>query len=257
MSQKKIMIQDEIEDEIIIDLSELFMMLWSKIHIILLGTILAAVLAVTATKFLLTPKYTSTTRMYVLSRQNGKENVTYSDLQTGTQLLKDYMELVKSRPVLEQVISKLDLDMGVGELAGMIMTESKSDTRIFSISVESADPIEAKEIADALREAVGIQITKIMDADVVNTVEEGNLPGYPSSPNLKKNTIIGGIAGLFFTIGIMLLIFILDDTIKTPDDVEHFLGLNVLTSIPITVDAKKTPKARGIDKKQSIRNMKR
>lgn len=55
----------------------------------------------------------------------------------------------------------------------------------------------------------------------------------------------------------MLLIFILDDTIKTPDDVEHFLGLNVLTSIPITVDAKKTPKARGIDKKQSIRNMKR
>ena len=103
----------------------------------------------------------------------------------------------------------------------MITTETPTDTRIMSISVTDDDPKEAKQIADTLRKAVSVQITEIMNADSVNTVEEGNLPTSPSSPNVKKNMMLGA------------LIFILDDTVKTPDDVEKYLGLNVLTSIPI------------------------
>lgn len=193
MNQDNMMNQEVNDDEITIDLYELFKKLWSKAHIIVLAGILAALVAFVGTKTLLVPKYISTTKVYVLNRQEGNAGVSYSDLQTGTQLLKDYMELVTSRPVLEQAIEELDLDMEPQNLASMVSTESKGDTRIFSILVENEDPEEAKAIADAVREAVCVQITKIMDADAVNTVEEANLPKYPSSPNLKKMCLSGEV----------------------------------------------------------------
>ena len=102
-------------------------------------------------------------------------------------------------------------------------------------------PKEAKQIADTLRKSVSVQITEIMNADSVNTVEEGNLPTSPSSPNVKKNMMLGALLGLVISMGFVVLIFILDDTVKTPDDVEKYLGLNVLTSIPIQ-EGSSTPK---------------
>ena len=115
----------------------------------------------------------------------------------------------------------------------MITTETPTDTRIMSIGVTDDDPKEAKQIADTLRKAVSVQITEIMNADSVNTVEEGNLPTSPSSPNVKKNMMLGAMLGLVISMGFVVLIFLLDDTVKTPDDVEKYLGLNVLVSIPI------------------------
>lgn len=234
-------------DEITIDLSELFMVLWSKAHIILLAGIVMALLAFVGTKLLITPMYTSETKMYVLSKQDSSASVTYSDLQTGSQLTKDYMELVKTRPVLEQVISKLGLKEEPEELAKRISVNTATETRIMSILVEDKDPTQAKKIANELREAVGVQITEIMDADSVNTVEEASLPLNPSSPSTMKNTAIGGILGILIAVGVIVLIFVLDDTIKTPEDVEHYLGLNVLSSLPIkegTVSTKKKVMSR-------------
>ena len=257
MSQERVINQEIDNDEITIDLTELLMVLWSKAHIILLSGILMALLAFVGTKLFITPLYTSVTKMYVLSKQDSNAGVTYSDLQTGTQLTKDYMELVKSRPVLEQVIAILNLDMEPEDLADMISVATATDTRILSVEVESENPREAKEIADAIRESVGIQITEIMDADAVNTVEEGNLPMEPSSPSTLKNSVIGGMLGVLIAIGVIMLIFVLDDTIKTPDDVEHYLGLNVLTSIPIQEGVKKSKKVKGISAKKLMRNMRK
>lgn len=225
----------EIQDaEVTIDLMELFSALWAKKTIIILSAIFMALVAFVGTKMFVTPKYTSVTKIFVMAKNdNTSASETYTDLQTGSMLAKDYMELVKSRPVLEKTISKLKLDVEPEELAEMITTETPADTRIMSISVTDDDPKEAKQIADILRKAVSAQITEIMSADSVNTVEEGNLPTSPSSPNVKKNMMLGALLGLVISMGLIVLISILDDTVKTPDDVEKYLGLNVLTSIPI------------------------
>ena len=224
------------DDELTIDLGELFGVLLSKAHIIILAAILMALVAFVGTKLLITPKYTSVTKMYVLAKDDGSTGTTsnYSELTAGSMLTKDYMELVKSRPVLEKVISVLNLKMEPSTLSSMITVSTPTDTRIMSISVESPSPKESKEIADALREAVSVQIKEIMNADAVNTVEEGNLPTTKSSPNTTKNMALGGIVGLVIAAGIIVRIYLFDDTIKTPDDVENYLGLNVLTSIPIS-----------------------
>lgn len=257
MNSDKIMNQGIDNEEITIDLAELFFVLWSRIHVILLAGILLALASFVGTKLLVTPKYTSDTKIYVLTKQDSNAGVTVNDLQTGTYLTKDYMELVKIRPVLEQVIAVLNLDMTSEELSGMITVENTADTRILTIRVESEDPKEAKAIADAVCESVSVQIPEIMNADSVNTVEEGNLPTSPSSPNLMKNMALGGLLGLLLAIGIIALIYILDDTVKTPEDVENFLGLNVLTSIPISEGFKKTKKVKGMSAKKLMRNMKR
>ncbi|MDY2613948.1 MAG: Wzz/FepE/Etk N-terminal domain-containing protein [Lachnospiraceae bacterium] len=257
MNQNNMVNQNITEDEIEIDLVELFMVLKSKLHIILLSGILAALLAFVGTKLLMTPMYTSVTKMYVLSRQDSSAGVTYSDLQTGSQLTKDYAELVKSRPVLEQVIAVLNLDMEPEDLAENITVETPTDTRILSISVESDNPKEAKEIADTLRETVSSEIKEIMHAESVDTIEDGNLPKEPSSPSLKKNMVLGGALGVFLALAILIFIFLRDDTIKNPDDVEQYLGLNVLTSIPIKGKVQKPKKVKIPAQKKSVKNGKR
>lgn len=247
--------QEVDNDEITIDLAELFGVLLSKLHIILLAGIFMALVAFVGTKLLITPQYTSVTKVYVFNKQSDNTGTTMTDLQTGTLLTKDYMELAKSRPVLEQVIAVLNLDITPSELRDMISVETPADTRILSISVQNPDPKQAKEIADAVRESVCIQITDIMNVDTVNTVEDGNLPTSPSSPNVMKNLVLGGMLGVILAIGIIVLIHILNDTIKTPDDVERHLGLNVLANIPIAEGAKKSKKVKG--SRQLIKKMKR
>lgn len=244
-------------DELTIDLTEIFGALLKKAHIILLTGIIVALLAFIGTKLFITPMYTAETKVYVLSKSDGSTGISATDLQVGSYLTKDYTELVKSRTVMEQVIAVLNLDMKPEQLMGMVSVEAATDSRILTIKVASDDPKQAKEIADAVRESVSVQITEIMNADAVNTVEKADLPSAPSSPNTMKNTMMGGILGIILAMGVVVLISIMDDTIKTPDDVERYLGLNTLTSIPIVAGAKKNKKAKGLSVRQFTKTMNR
>lgn len=243
MNQDKIMTQ-EADEEITIDLMALFHAIWKKLPIVVLVGIVCAITALIGTKVLVTPKYTSVTKAYILSKQNGNTGMTMSDLQMSSTLTKDYIELAKSRPVLETAVSKLNLEMSLKELAASITVDVPQDTRILQIAVENEEPETAKEIADTVREAVRNQIEEIMDVEAVNTVEEGNLPTAPSSPNTMKNTILGGLLGIMAAIGVIVLINVLDDTIKSQEEVEQYLGLNVLTLVPLKEGASKQKKAR-------------
>lgn len=256
MNQEK-MTRDIENDELTIDLGELFSVLWNKAYIIILAGIVLAFAAFAWTQLFITPKYTATTSMYMLTKTDGSSGVTSTDLQTGTQLTQDYMELAKSRSVLEKVIATLNLDMTAEELGSSITTENTENTRILTIKVENEDPELARDIANALREAASNKIKDIMDIDAVNTIEEANLPTSPSSPSVMKNTAIGAFLGILLSAGIIILIFILDDTVKTPDDVENYLGLNVLTSIPIQEGEEKVKRTKRRTTRRMTKKMKR
>ena len=126
-----------------------------------------------------------------------------------------------------------------------------------TIAVENEDPELARDIADALRQTASNEIVDIMGIEAVNTIEEANLPTSPSSPSVMKNTALGGILGLVLSAGIIIIIFLLDDTIKTPDDVENYLGLSVLTSIPIQEGEEKVKKAKRRATRRMTKKMKR
>lgn len=232
------------KDEIELDLGEIISILLSKLWFIILLGIIAGLTALILSKFVMAPVYSSSTKVYVLNRQNANTNVTYSDLQTGSQLTKDYIELVKSRTVLTQVITELELQLSTTELADMISVETPADTRIISITVNNTDAYMAQKIANSVREVASAHICNVMNLEAVNVVDEADIATAPSSPNVVKNTLIGLLLGVILAVAIVVITYIMDDTLKTPDDVEKYLDIGVLASIPVLEDESKRKKRR-------------
>lgn len=223
-------------DTIEIDLLEIIHILWSRFWIILGAGLLAAVIGFVISRFVLTPTYESTTKIYILNKSENTA-VTYSDVQMGTQLTKDYAELINSRYVLETVIEQLSLsETEYKDLLKQVSVNTPTDTRIVSITVTDIDPQQAQDIANCIREVAGEHIQNVMDIDAVNVVEEANLPMIKAGPSVIKWTAIGGILGVFLVCAVILIHCLLDDTIKTSEDVEKYLGLSTLALIPITPD---------------------
>lgn len=219
-------------DEIEIDLGGLFSLLIHKAAIIICMGVLFGGMAFLACKFFITPQYTSQTKLYVLNRATDG-TTTLTDLQTSTQLTKDYQILVTSSPVMEEVIKKLSLDMTSSDLAGAITVTTPADSRVLEITVINPDPYKAKEIADQVAKSSSEQICKVMQIEKVTQFEPGSISQFPVSTGTKKYTIIGALAGIVLACAIIIIKSLLDDTIKDTDDVERYLGLSTLSIIPI------------------------
>ena len=123
-------IQDN--DEIEVDVSEIVHVLLNKIWVIILVGIIVGLVAIVGTYLFVTPQYESTTKMYVLSKQDSN-TLTSQDMQTSLSLTKDYAELIKSRTVTEGVITQLNLNLTHEQLLGKMTVDSATDTRILSI----------------------------------------------------------------------------------------------------------------------------
>lgn len=221
------------DEELEIDLGLLFRILLGKIWIILLSGLVCCLSALIISNYILPEKYESTAQLYIINRQN--EGVTtYTDIQTSTQLVKDYKVLVVSRPVVEQVISNLNLSMTTPELIKAVTVDIASDSRVLSISVNCNDPYLAKRIVDNLADVSSERICDVMQIDGVNIIEYGNIPTTAASPDVFKITALGLALGLLGACVVIVLVYILDDSIKTADDIEHFLGISTLALIPLS-----------------------
>ena len=230
-------------DEIEIDLGEVFHLVISKLGVIILSGILLGVLSIIGTMLFITPKYESTTKIMVLNKQDNN-TLTSADMQTSTQLTKDYAELIQSRTVLEGVIAQLNLDMTYKEMLNKVSFETSSDSRIVSISVTDEDPYTASEIANAVRDMAAEHIQSVMDIEAVNVVDTANIPNEKASPSLAKNGVIGGLLGVIIAMAAVIIIYLTNDTIKVEEDVERYLGLSVLGSIPFSEKESRSKKKK-------------
>lgn len=241
-------------DEIEIDLLEVFHILLGRLWLIISTGLFTALICLLLSSFVLTPYYESTTRIYILNKSDNAA-VSYSDVQIGTQLTKDYAELINSRYVLEEVIQKLSLDMEYKELLGKVSVDTPADTRIVAITVEDTDPVQAMETANCIREAAGSHIQNVMDIEAVNVVEQANMPTEKAGPSVVKWTAIGGVAGVLIVCAVILIQYLMDDTIKSSEDVEKYLGLSTLALIPVASDGtsgKKKKRSGGRGKSRQL-----
>lgn len=221
------------EQEYEIDLKEIAIAILDRIWIVISVGIACALLAGIITKVFITPMYTSTTKLYVINKQNSENNITYTDLQTGNLLTNDYIIQVKGTKVLSQVISELNLTDTEDELASRITVSNPENSRFIVISVSDKDPVVAQQIASCVAEVSSDVVKEVMDLEKVNVAEEANLPLEKSSPNLKKNVLLGGAAGVFVSLLLIVVFYLLNDRIRTPEDVKRYLGLNTLGQIPV------------------------
>lgn len=231
-------------DEIEIDLKGILIELWRKLPLIILVGVITATLGFSYASFYLTPTYQSTTKMYVLSNLNQSGSATYmNDLQIGASIVKDCPGLIKSRYVGEQVIENLGLNMSATQVLSEISIGTSDDSRIMTITVTDTDPKRAMEICDEVREVAAQHIQNVMGVEAVNTIDVANLPMYRNGPNVVKYTMMGALAGIFVMSAIFVLRFVLNDTIRVPEDIETKLGMSVLAVVP-TNSNKKGNKAK-------------
>lgn len=241
--------KENINEEIEIDISELLKVIMKKSWIVILATILGVVLAYFISVYALTAMYTSTTKIYVINRQNTGSTTTYSDLQTGVQLTKDYKVLVMSRTVMEDVIRNVGLDISYEQLVKLVTVNTPADTRIIEIEVMYKDPYLAKTIVDAIAHSSADKMVSIMEMEKANIVEEGNVASYASTPNVIKNTVIGGFIGLFVTVVLITIHHLKDDSVKTAEDIEKFIGITTLGLIPVEENLVKSKKVNRVLKR--------
>lgn len=223
----------EKDDVIEIDLRELFGLVVHWLWLIALCGLVAGAVGFIISNFVISPKYESTTKVYILNKQDSS-TITYSDTQLATQLTKDYNELIISRYVLERVIEECGLEDTYGGLQSRITVANKADTRIIGITVKDEDPGMAQYIANSVRDVASEHITAVMAIEAVNIVEQANLPTSPSEPSVIQWTVIGLLLGLFLSAAGLIVRYMLDDTIKSAEDIENHLGLSSLAMIPDT-----------------------
>ena len=221
------------KDRIEIDVVQMLKVLWKRKLIIALAAIISGGIAFGYSSFVIKPEFTSTTRIYVVNRNQGdKPGLTNQDLQAGSYLVKDYREIILSQDVLEKVVADQKLNIDAKTLARKVQVTVPADTRIVSISVRDGLPEEASRIANALREVASQKIISVTRVSDVTTLEEARPAQSPSSPNIRRNTILGFGAGAGLVIVVVLIIELLDDRVKRPEDIEEVMHLSLLGVIP-------------------------
>ncbi|HFI0214460.1 TPA: YveK family protein [Streptococcus suis] len=218
------------------DIDVLFLLrtIWRKKFLIILTAFLGALVAFAYSSFLVTPQYDSTTRIYVVSQNvEAGAGLTNQELQAGSYLVKDYKEIILSQDVLKKVQTELGLTQSIKE---KIAVSIPVDTRIVSISVRDADPNEAARIANGLRVVAAQKIIEVTKVSDVTTLEEAVPAEEPSTPRTKRNIVLGLLAGGFLAVALVLVVEVLDDRVKRPQDIEEVLGMPLLGVVP---DSKK------------------
>ena len=258
---------EERNDEIEIDLRELFYVLLGKIWIIILVTALGLGIAAGYTLAFVQPIYSSTATLYVMTKSTSITSLT--DLQVGSSLTQDYQVFIKSRPVVDKVIEELELDMSYEQFVSNLSVENPANTRFIDITVNHHDAYMAKTIVDKLTDVSAERMGTIMETEAPNVADYGHIPEHQTSPNVTKNSLIGAVLGFVLSVGVILVLHLMNDAINTTEDVERYLGMNTLGLIPLEEgvskkgtrghdkDAARVRKERKKARKQAAKNKKK
>ena len=239
-AQQKDLLRDMEDDEIEIDLWELFLEFRKHILGIVLAGLIGGILGFGISKIAITPTYTSTSMIYVM----GSENIISSlaDLQIGAQLTQDYKVLVTSRSVMEKVVDELGLDFDYKRLRRKIGLNNPNNTRILQISVTDTDPVRAKRITDSVAKCASEYIAEIMEQDPPKIIEYGEIPTQKTAPSNTKNGLIGALLGVLCVMGFLTINVLMNDSVKTEDDIRRAIGSSVLAVVPMHSDEMDTKK---------------
>ena len=217
-------------DEIEIDLLELLYVLRKNIIMIILCALLGTAVFGAYSFLIAKPVYESTSKIYILTQSTSLTS--FADIQISSSLAKDYEEMLYSRPVVLQVKKNLNLDYEYEELKNMLSISNPADTRCLNLSIQSNDPEEAANIANEFATVSKRQIAEIMDTDEPTIYEKAVVSDDPVKPEKMKNMMIGFLLGLIIACAVVIVRYMLNDSIKSEEDIEKFLGLNTLAAIP-------------------------
>lgn len=220
------------QDTMEIDLKELFFMLLRRWYLIFLCFVLASGIAFYVSFYILTPIYEAESSLFLGKEKDSIAAISLMDMQTNTQLISDYRELIKSRLVSEQVIADLNLDMDYETFVKRVGITVLSDSRLFKISFKSSNPQLARDVTNQLAKVIMSRAADIINVKNIQVIDRALLPIHPVEPQKARNVMMAALLGLMVGVGIVFLMEFMDHTFKKPEDVERILDLPVLGTVP-------------------------
>lgn len=220
------------EDELEIDLKELFGNLLEHWIFIVVTTLIAAAAGLLVTKLLLTPQYEANVNMIVNSRQDSTGSLTNDNITSSKNLVPTYAVVLKSNIILDQVIEDLQLEDTYKELSNRIAVEAVESTQVMNVAVQYPDPVMAYQIVEKLVEIAPEVLVEAVEAGSCKVVSKVTVGDNPVSPSTKKNVILAALLGMVLSMGIVVLKSLLQNYIADDEDVAKYLELPVLAVIP-------------------------
>ena len=234
--------------EIEIDLLELFYRLLENAKKIIIGAVVGMLILGIYSFFIATPKYEATCRLYVNNASGSAIDLT--DLQIGSYLATDYTEVFTTWEVREMVLQNLDLDYTYEDLEDMLTVSNPSNTRILDVRVISEDPQEAKDMANEYANVARSYISRTMDTSEPAILSSALVPDKPVSPRKALNTLLGFVAGALIMGAFVTVQFLMDDKIKTADDIRKYVDMAALAIVPSNNDPEKADRKSANGRKQ-------
>lgn len=225
-----------------ISVTDLLFKLIEKWYIVVTSLLVFVLYAVIYVKFFCTPMYSSTAKLFIFNTESVQQST--SEITISTYLARDYAELITDRTVLEDVIKNLNLDYNYNALKSAVTINNPEGTRILEITVQSPDANRSKRIADEICVVAQEKIVELMGIGRVNIISEGFVPKSPSSPIMRKYVTTAAVSALIFSAIVVFIMFITNDKIESEDDINKYLELSVLATIPYNNTSTKKKSAK-------------
>ena len=234
-----------------LDLKELFSMFWNKkIQIILIIAIFAVICLIYTIGFV-TPVYTSSTTLLLATSENAEgtttNSITTTDITLNSKLVSTYSKVVESKRVIRQVIQNLGItDLKEDDLRRNVKVSSVEDTEIIEISVTNVNASYAEKAANEIANVFADEVARIYNINNVHVLDAAEVSSSPSNVNHVRDIVIFAFVGAVIAVMYVLISNMLDTTIKTAEDVEKYIKIPVLASIPVySIDEERKPKKKG------------
>ncbi len=237
-----------------INFAALFHNIVKRLWVIILFAAVAASAAYVYVTFFVQPLYSSTATLYIGNTTGG---ITNNEVILSESLAKDYEVIIKRRAILDDVVHKLNLNISAAQLKNYVSVTNVTDTRILDITVSTPDPTLSKSIADTICTVASGKFVDIIQVDYVSIVDTGSIGTTPSNINLKMSMFLAAFAGALLCTMFIIIRTLMDDKIKSPDDVERYLGLSVLGSTPFSKEFEsESPRSKSSLRKKVSRQKK-
>ena len=222
--------QQNLREEEEVDLREIISLLLHHVWIFALAALIGALLVGLGVKLFIPAKYTAKATIYVFSTTDTSSQT----ISTADKMTTDFQIIATTSNTIQMVIDELELDQTVAQLKSenQIKVTNPTDSHMLRISVTNRDPAKAAQVANSLASVMCDQIAYIMKSERPQFVEPAAL-GTKTSPYVRRDAMIGGIAAALIAVLVVLVRYFVNDTITTEEDVNRYLGLTILSSVPL------------------------
>jgi capsular polysaccharide biosynthesis protein len=236
-----------------IDLKEIIGIFWDKKSTIILLIAIFMVLGFIYSSFIVVPKYSSSTKL-VLAQSVNKEDggsITTTDITLNSKLISTYTGIIESSKVIRQVISNLQIEDKEESIRSNVFVSAESGTDIIKITVTNTNPERAADIANEMAVVFAEEVKRLYGMDNINTLDPAEVSNSPSNVNLTKTIIIFGAVGFILAAGYIFILFMLDNSIKSQEDIEKSMNIPVLANIPIYGEESIKARTNGKNRKKA------